>query len=72
VVVEELRRLVEERGVVLVALDDELRAGAIAEAAAEVLGEAADEQRRIASSLEQQRRDLVVRFEVPDANRAWP
>ena len=56
VVVEELRRLVEEGGVVLVALDHELGPGAVAEAAAEVLGQPADQQRRIAPRLEQQRR----------------
>ena len=44
-VLQELRRLVEERAVVFVAFDDELAAAADPVAALEVLGDAADEAR---------------------------
>ena len=46
-VVEELRTLVEEGGVVLVAFDDEGARGAQLEAGAEVFCDAADEERRL-------------------------
>ena len=57
VVVQELRRLVEEGRVVLVALDDEVLALPFAEAPVEVERVAADQQRRIAPGSVQQRRD---------------
>ena len=53
-VLEELRRLVEERAVVLVALDHELAAAADAIAALEVLGDAADEHVWIGAAMREQ------------------
>src|SRR5262249_57139560 len=52
-VVEELRALVEEGAVVLVALDDEVRALAEAVALAQVLRHAADEEAGIAPGVEE-------------------
>ena len=60
-VVQELGRLVEEGRVVLVALDHEVLAVALAEAAVEVEADAADEQRRIASGALQQLGDQIRR-----------
>ena len=59
-VVEELRALVEERGVVLVALDDEVLALAELLALAERDRHAADEQRRIAAGLLEDVRDAAT------------
>ena len=53
-VVQELRAAVEERRVVLVALEHEVRPGAPPIAAAEVLHLAADEEARVAARVEQQ------------------
>ena len=58
VVVEELRRLVEEDGVVLVALDDEVLARRPrGSSPSKFAGDAADEERRIAPGLVQERRE---------------
>ena len=75
-VVHKLRPLVEVRGVVLVALDDEVVAVRHAEARAEVLHDAADEERRIQAaalhdpSRDARRRSLPVR--ARDDERASP
>jgi hypothetical protein len=61
VVVEELRRLVEEGGVVLVALDDEVVARTLAKRAAEVERDAADQQGRIPARRGQHLGDEVRR-----------
>ena len=53
-VFEELGGLVEERAVVLVPFDDELAAAADPVAAAEVLGDAADEHARVGAAMRQQ------------------
>src|SRR5215469_16898164 len=58
-VVQELRTLVEEGGVVLVALDDEGPRGAELKAGSEVLSYAADEEGRL-------ERDIVMRSDLVD------
>ena len=75
-VLQELRGLVEERAVVLVPLDDELAAAADAVAAAEIVGDAADEHARIGAAVRQQPagqrrgRRLAVRAGDDDGARA--
>ena len=75
-VLQELRGLVEERAVVLVPFDHELAAAADAVAAAEVVGDAADEHARIGAAVRQQpagqrrRRRLAVRAGDDDRARA--
>ncbi len=69
VVVPELRRLVEEGGVVLVAFDYEVRSAALAERPVEVERDAADQHRRIAPGRDQQRAQQARRRRLAVGSR---